>query len=69
MQKSRKLANKIKPDVIIYDEILKPSQNYNLASTLKMNIVDRESLILEIFERRSASHESHLQIKLAQAQI
>ena len=62
----KELANKIKPDVIIYDEILKPSQNYNLASTLKMNIVDRESLILEIFERRSASHESHLQIKLAQ---
>lgn len=62
----KELTNKIKPDVIIYDEILKPSQNYNLASTLKMNIVDRESLILEIFERRSASHESHLQIKLAQ---
>jgi GTPase len=62
----KELANKIKPDVIIYDEILKPSQNYNLASTLKMNIIDRESLILEIFERRSASHESHLQIKLAQ---
>lgn len=61
----KELTNKIKPDVIIYDEILKPSQNYNLASTLKMNIVDRESLILEIFERRSASHESHLQIKLA----
>ena len=62
----KELANKIKPDVIIYDEVLKPSQNYNLASTLKMNIVDRESLILEIFERRSNSHESHLQIKLAQ---
>lgn len=60
------LVLKIKPDVIVYDEVLKPSQNYNLASTLKTNILDRESLILEIFERHSTSHESHLQIKLAQ---
>ncbi len=62
----KEFASKIRPDVIIYDEVLKPRQNYNLASTLKINILDRESLILEIFERRSSSHESHLQIKLAQ---
>jgi GTP-binding protein HflX len=62
----KELSAKIKPDVIIYDEVLKPSQNYNLASSLKINILDRESLILEIFEKRSSSYESHLQIKLAQ---
>jgi GTP-binding protein HflX len=62
----KELVAKMKPDVIVFDEVLRPSQNYNLASTLKTNILDRESLILEIFERRSASHESHLQIKLAQ---
>jgi GTP-binding protein HflX len=62
----KELVTKIKPDVIVYDEVLKPSQNYNLASTLKTNILDRESLILEIFEKRSTSYESHLQIKLAQ---
>ncbi len=66
MLEIKEIAEKIKPDVIIYDEILKPSQNYNLASKLKINILDRESLILEIFERRAASAESHLQIKLAQ---
>lgn len=60
------ISDKIKPDVLIYDEILKPSQNYNLASKLKLNVLDRESLILEIFEKRSTSAESHLQIKLAQ---
>jgi GTP-binding protein HflX len=60
------LVTKINPDVIVFDEVLKPSQSYNLASTLKTNILDRESLILEIFERRSTSYESHLQIKLAQ---
>lgn len=66
VEELKELVNKTRPDVIIYDEVLKPSQNYNLASTLKTNILDRESLILEIFERRSTSHESHLQIKLAQ---
>lgn len=66
MLEIKELADKIDPDVIIYDEVLKPSQNYNLASKLKLNILDRESLILEIFERRSSSYESHLQIKLAQ---
>jgi GTP-binding protein HflX len=61
----KEFVAKIRPEVIIYDEVLKPTQNYNLASTLKINILDRESLILEIFEKRSSSHESHLQIKLA----
>ena len=60
------IAKKIKPDVIVYDEILKPSQNYNLASKLQRNILDRESLILEIFENRASSSESKLQVKLAQ---
>mgnify|MGYP003332768392 FL=1 len=66
MLEIKEISDRIKPDVLIYDEILKPSQNYNLASKLKINILDRESLILEIFERRATSSESHLQIKLAQ---
>ncbi|MFB5598172.1 MAG: GTPase HflX, partial [Nitrosopumilaceae archaeon] len=61
-----KTISKSKPDVIVYDEILKPSQNYNLASRLKINVLDREALILEIFDGRAASSEAHLQVKLAQ---
>ena len=57
---------KLKPDVIVFDEILKPNQNYSLAAKLKLEIVDRESLILEIFESRASSAESKLQVKLAQ---
>ena len=52
MAQLEEIAKKIKPDVIVYDEILKPSQNYNLASKLHRDILDREALILEIFERR-----------------
>lgn len=66
MERLEEMAKKTNPDVIIYDEILKPSQNYNLASKLQRNILDREALILEIFESRASSHESKLQVKLAQ---
>ena len=62
----KNIVERLKPDSIIFDEILKPSQNYNLASELKIQIHDRESLILEIFESRATSTESQLQVKLAQ---
>lgn len=66
VEELKELVESLRPDVIIYDEILRPSQNYNLASTLKIKILDREMLILEIFERRARSSESMLQVKLAQ---
>ncbi|ABK78349.1 GTPase [Cenarchaeum symbiosum A] len=59
-------AKRIDPDVIVFDEMLRPSQNYNLASRLHRNVLDREALILEIFELRATGHESRLQVKLAQ---
>jgi len=66
LEKLEEVTEKLRPDVIIFDEILKPSQNYNLASVLHREILDREALILEIFESRSSSSESKLQVKLAQ---
>ena len=66
VEELKELVNSTKPNVIIFDEILKPSQNYNLASKLKINILDREALILEIFERNATSAESKLQIKMAE---
>jgi GTP-binding protein HflX len=66
VEELKELVDSTKPHVIIFDEILKPSQNYNLASKLKTNILDREALILEIFERNATSAESKLQIKMAE---
>jgi len=66
LEKLEEIVQKLKPDVIVFDEILKPSQNYNLASVLHREILDREALILEIFESRASSAESKLQVKLAQ---
>ena len=60
------LVDELKPEVILFDEVLKPSQAYNLASLCKVEIIDRERLILEIFERRASTAESRIQIKLAQ---
>lgn len=59
------ISDELDPDVIIFDELLKPKQNYNLASKLNKLVLDRESLILEIFERRASSKESVLQVQLA----
>ncbi|MCV0373229.1 MAG: GTPase HflX [Nitrosarchaeum sp.] len=66
LERLEEIASKLRPDVIIFDEILKPSQNYNLATVLHREILDREALILEIFESRASSAESKLQVKLAQ---
>ena len=65
VEELEELISKHRPEAIIYDEILKPSQNYNLAAKLKILILDRETLILEIFENRAVSSESKLQINLA----
>jgi GTPase len=46
--------------------VLKPSQQYNLAKVCKIDILDRERLILDIFELRASTAESGIQIKLAQ---
>ncbi|MDE1764025.1 MAG: GTPase HflX [Thaumarchaeota archaeon] len=65
VEELKELVSSLRPDVVIYDEILRPSQNYNLASTIKTKILDREMLILEIFQRRARSSESMLQVKMA----
>src|SRR5919197_1128983 len=62
----KEIVKEIRPDVIIFDETIKPTQIYNLASLCKIEIIDRERLILGIFERRASTTESQIQIRLAQ---
>jgi len=62
----KELVKQLEPEVIIFDEVLKPTQQYNLASLCQVEIIDRERLILDIFERRASTAESRIQIKLAQ---
>jgi GTP-binding protein HflX len=62
----RELINSLNIDFVIFDEILKPTQQYNLAKLCETDIIDREKLILEIFRLRSSNEESKIQIKLAE---
>jgi GTP-binding protein HflX len=51
---------------IIFDETLRTVQIYNLAKLTHAEVVDRERLILEIFNKRASSVEAKLQVQLAQ---
>jgi GTP-binding protein HflX len=53
---------------VIFDNLLRPLQSYNLAKATRVEIVDRFQLILEIFTKRATTDEAQLQIKLASLQ-
>lgn len=55
-------------DLVIFDHALSPAQQRNLERRLNINIVDRTSLILDIFAQRAQSHEGKVQVELAQLQ-
>jgi hypothetical protein len=52
----------------IFDEELSPVQGANLEKELKVRVMDRAELILDIFSTRARSHEAKLQVELAQLQ-
>ena len=53
-------------DVVLFDHALSPAQQRNLERVLKTSVVDRTSLILDIFAQRAKSHEGKVQVELAQ---
>jgi GTP-binding protein HflX len=57
-----------KLDIAIFDHALSPAQQRNLERNLKVRVVDRTSLILDIFAQRAHSHEGKVQVELAQLQ-
>lgn len=52
--------------LVIFNHALSPVQQRNLEQELKCRVVDRNSLILDIFALRAASAEGKLQVELAQ---
>lgn len=52
--------------LVVFNHELSPAQQRNLETTLGCRILDRVSLILEIFGQRARSHEGKLQVELAQ---
>ena len=57
-----------KAEIAIFNHALSPAQQRNLEKVLKVRVVDRTSLILDIFAQRAISHEGKLQVELAQLQ-
>jgi len=55
-------------DVVIFNHELSPAQERNLERRLQCRVIDRTSLILDIFARRARSAEGKLQVELAQLQ-
>ena len=53
-------------DVVIFDHALSGVQQRNLERALECRVVDRTSLILDIFAQRARSAEGKLQVELAQ---
>lgn len=55
-------------DTVIFDDELSPAQSRNLELVFECKVLDRTSLILDIFARRARTREGKLQIELAQLQ-
>jgi GTP-binding protein HflX len=54
-------------DIVIFDDELSPAQIRNIQKELgKTEIMDRTSLILDIFSGRASTHEGRLQVELAE---
>src|SRR4051794_35317539 len=55
-------------DTVIFDDELSPAQSRNLERVFNCKVLDRTSLILDIFAQRARTKEGKLQIELAQLQ-
>ncbi|NBJ91531.1 GTPase HflX [Parablautia muri] len=65
VQEIKETARILEVDVIIFDDALSPSQLRNLQQELQKPILDRTTLILDIFERRARTREAKLQVESA----
>ncbi len=62
----RQLVESSEAEVVIFDNNLTPSQGRSLEQSLEKPIVDRSEVILDIFATHARTHESMLQVELAQ---
>ena len=66
MDEVRGLAAESGATLLLLDDDLSPGQARNLEEELKIMVVDRSGLILDIFARRARTREARLQVELAQ---
>jgi len=64
----RALVQETAANVVVFDDSLSPAQQRNLEQALKVKVVDRSQVILDIFAQRAHSLTGKLQVELAQLQ-
>ena len=60
------VVKRVKPDVVIVDEMIKAFQLRNLAEAFGVDVIDRYMLVLDIFSQRAKTAEGKLQVEIAQ---
>lgn len=60
------LREQMSADVVVFDDELAPAQMRNVERELDVKIIDRPTLILDIFARHAVTREGRLQVELAQ---
>jgi GTP-binding protein HflX len=67
--KTNELAGRVKrfkADVVVFDNDLSPAQIRELEEIVKIKVLDRSELILDIFATRAKTRQAKLQVELAQ---
>jgi GTP-binding protein HflX len=66
LEELKTLVDTYTAEVVLFNHPLSPSQERNLELYLGVRVLDRNSLILDIFAQRAQSFEGKLQVELAQ---
>jgi len=53
-------------NLVIFDDALSPAQARNIEKALKVNVIDRTELILDIFSKRARTKQAKIQVEIAQ---
>lgn len=68
VQEISETAKILEADLVVLNDTLTPSQLRNLQEELKMPVMDRTALILDIFDKRARTREARLQVESARLQ-
>lgn len=68
LEEIKEFCNAAEADMVIFDDDLTPSQVRNLEKELRLKILDRSLLILNIFSLRAKTAQAKTQVELAQYQ-
>jgi GTP-binding protein HflX len=66
LQELAELVSATRAETAIFDNDLTPAQTRNLENVLKVKVLDRTELILDIFATRARTHEARIAVELAQ---